>query len=61
MGKEKFLTKCPYCKKRIAVLVDKERFVHGSYSCNDCVPKFSSARNGIDEAIETDLFDEFNI
>lgn len=58
MEKQIFLTKCSHCKKRIAVLVEKEYFVHGVYSCNNCTPKNSSIRNGIDEAMETDLFDE---
>lgn len=62
MKKDKiFLTICNNCKKRIAVKVSEDRFCHGVYTCNDCVPKTSSIRNGIDEAIETDLFDELNI
>lgn len=59
--KKIFLTKCYQCEKRIAVKVDKEKFKHGVYTCNDCVPKNYSSRNGIDEALETDLFDEFGI
>lgn len=58
MEKQIFLTKCAYCGKRIAVLVSPNNFAHGAYSCNGCVPKDTSLRNGIDEALETDLFDE---
>lgn len=59
--KEIFLTKCCYCNKRIAVKVFKDGFTHNTYSCNQCVPKDNCARNGIDEALETDLYDEYDI
>lgn len=55
-----FLTKCGSCGKRIAVMVESDDKVHGGYTCNNCVPKNSSMRNGIDEAFETDLFDEID-
>lgn len=60
INKEIFLTKCD-CGKRIAVLVERQYFNHGAYTCNDCIPKNYGLRNGIDESRETDLFDEFNI
>jgi hypothetical protein len=60
MDKQIFLTKCCSCGKRIAVLTETSHFNHGMYDCNNCTPKFSSARNGIDETFETDLFDEIN-
>lgn len=56
--KEIFLTKCYECNKRIAILTEKEFHKHECYTCNDCVPKNSASRNGIDEAYETDMFDE---
>lgn len=60
-NKQIFLTKCYCCGKRIAVMVDKNRFCNGAYSCNNCVPENSCARNGIDEACETDLFDKYKL
>lgn len=59
--KKIFLTKCYQCGKRVAVKVNKKNFKHYIYTCNDCVPKNCSSRNGIDEALETDLFDEFGV
>lgn len=60
MDEEIFLTKCYRCGKRIAVKVPKCKCSHGAYSCNDCVPKNNGVRNGIEEALETDLFDEID-
>lgn len=59
--KQIFLTKCGYCGKRIAVMVENDYKAHGGYTCNDCVPEDRGLRNGIDEALETDLFDKYNI
>lgn len=59
--KEIFLTKCCKCGKRIAVKVDKKNFKHNVYTCNDCIFKNCSLRNGIDESLETDLFDDFGL
>lgn len=59
-NKEIFLTKCSHCGKRIAVKVDSDKCIHNVYTCNECVPKTSCCRNGIEEAIETDLFDEID-
>lgn len=60
MEKSIFLTYCN-CGKRIAIYTDINSHVHGVYSCNDCCPKDSSARDGFNEAIETDMYDEMEI
>lgn len=60
MNKEIFLTKCYNCGKRIAILTEKEFHKHNVYDCNDCTPKNSGLRNGIDQSYETDLFDEID-
>ena len=48
--------KCQYCKKDIIVEVPKENVLSNDFgctlgnSCNDCIPNFSAARDGINES-----------
>lgn len=48
--------KCEYCKKDIVVEVPKEDTLSNDFdctlgnSCNDCIPNFSEARDGIYES-----------
>lgn len=59
-----FYTNCNYCGKQIIVDIPekyKHWKNHGSFSCNDCVPENSSARNNFDESVFTDIRDKLNV
>ena len=53
-----FFTNCGHCGKRVIVEIPEEferHKHHGAFTCNDCVPEFSPARNDIDESTFTDI------
>lgn len=53
-----YFTHCGYCGKRIIVDIHLkyERYkIEGYLTCNECVDENPPARNGIDEAIFTDI------
>lgn len=50
-----FRTKCYDCGREILILTEHDRCIDGIYSCNRCVPENSKARNGIDEAVESEF------
>lgn len=56
MNNRLYFLKCNDCNKEIAIYSDS---ANKYFTCNNCIPKNCAARNGIDEAFETDLYDEY--
>lgn len=52
-----YSTNCIYCNKGIVVETKLKKKI---YSCNSCISEDSAARNGIDEAYETEVKVEKN-
>lgn len=50
-------TNCCYCRKDITVKAP-EYCKNDFFSCNNCVPKESAARDGINEPIYTEISKE---
>lgn len=56
MKNKLYFLKCCECNKDIVIYSDSP---NKGFTCNNCTPKNCAARNGIDEAFETDLYDEY--
>lgn len=50
--------KCCYCNKDIVIEIPEKRkdlITYNIFSCNNCIPEYSRARNGIDEVPYTEI------